>query len=142
MMQAGDGDTAKLHYTARLENGRVISTTKGRPPVEIEIGSGTPILGLEQGIIGMEIGETRTITVPPEEGFGPKWKELMLEVDKSELPDSVTPTVGKRLQVRKEGGGLVYVTIADINEDTVTLDANHPLAGETLTFDIELVGVT
>ena len=76
MMQAGNGDTAKVHYTARLENGTVVSTTKRRPPVEIEIGSGTPILGLEQGIIGMEIGEKRTITVPPEEGFGPKWKEL------------------------------------------------------------------
>jgi peptidylprolyl isomerase len=99
-------------------------------------------LGLEEGIIGMEIGETRTITVPPEEGFGPKWKELMVEVEKTELPESVIPTVGKRLQVRKEGGSLVDVTIADINEDTVILDANHPLAGETLTFDIELVGVT
>jgi peptidylprolyl isomerase len=76
MTQAGNGDTAKVHYTASLENGRVISTTGGRPPVEIEIGGGTPILGLEQGIIGMEIGETRTVTIPPEEAFGPKWKEL------------------------------------------------------------------
>ena len=142
MMRAGNGDTAKVHYTARLENGRVISTTKGRLPLEIRIGSGTRILGLEQGIIGMEIGETRTIRVPPEQGFGPKWKELMVEVDRSELPDSVTPTVGKRLQVRKEGGNLVDVTIADIDEHTVTLDANHPLAGETLTFDIQLVGLS
>lgn len=141
-MQARNGDTVKVHYTARLENERVISTTKGRPPLEIRIGSGKCILGLEQGIIGMAIGETRTITVLPEKEFGPKWEELMVEVDKSELPDSVTPTVGKRLQVRKEGGGLVDVTIAAINEDTVTLDANHPLAGEMLTFDIELVALT
>jgi len=141
-MPAKKGDTVKVHYTARLENGRVISTTQGRPPADIKIGSEKRILGLEEGIIGMEIGETRTITVPPEEGFGPKWKELMVEVEKTELPESVIPTVGKRLQVRKEGGSLVDVTIADINEDTVILDANHPLAGETLTFDIELVGVT
>jgi peptidylprolyl isomerase len=141
-MQARNGDTVKVHYTARLENERVISTTKGRPPLEIRIGSGKCILGLEQGIVGMAIGETRTITVLPEKAFGPKWEELMVEVDKSELPDSVTPTVGKRLQVRKEGGGLVDVTIAAINEDTVTLDANHPLAGEMLTFDIELVALT
>jgi len=141
-MQARNGDTVKVHYTARLENERVISTTKGRPPLEIKIGSGKCILGLEQGIIGMAIGETRTIRVLPEKAFGRKWEELMVEVDKSELPDSVTPTVGKRLQVRKEGGGLVDVTIAAINEDTVTLDANHPLAGEMLTFDIELVALT
>lgn len=141
-MQARNGDTVKVHYTARLENERVISTTKGRPPLEIRIGSGKCILGLEQGIIGMAIGETRTITVLSEKAFGPKWEELMVEVDKSELPDSVTPTVGKRLQVRKEGRGLVDVTIAAINEDTITLDANHPLAGAMLTFDIELVALT
>lgn len=141
-MKARNGDTVKVHYTARLDNERVISTTIGRTPLEIRIGSGKCILGLEQGVIGMEIGETRTITVPPEQAFGPKWGELTVKVDKTELPDGVTPTVGKRLQVPKEGGGLVDVTIADINEDTITLDANHPLAGERLTFEVELVALT
>jgi len=141
-MRARNDDTVTLHYTARLENGRVIGTTKGRSPLEVKIGSGKLILALEQGIVGMQIGETKTIRVPPEEGFGPKWEELMVQVDKGELPENVTPAIGEKMRVRNEDGSPVDVTIADINEDTVTLDANHPLAGETLTFDIQLVEPT
>lgn len=142
MTQARDGDTVKVHYTGRLENGRVFGTSKGGQPLEVKIGTGRLIPDFEKSIIDMKIGETKTITVPPEEAYGRKWEEFMVDVKKSDFPDNITPGVGKELQVRLEDDRLMDVTITAINEDTVTLDVNHPLAGETLVFEVELVEVT
>jgi peptidylprolyl isomerase len=139
MAKAKNGDTVKVHYTGKLEDGRTFATTKEDAPVQVEIGSGRHIKGFEKGIIGMEIGETKTIVVPPEGAYGPKREELAVDVKKSDLPHDITPGIGQQLQARQKDGSVINVIVTHVDEDTVTLDANHPLAGRTLTFDIQLV---
>ena len=142
MRKARNGDTVKVHCTKRLENGRVIDTTKGGTPVEVKIGGGGFILRFEKSIIGMGIGETKTITLAPEETYGRKREELIVDINRSDFPDNIMPIIGKELQVQPEDGSLIDLVITHVDEDTVTLDANHPLAGETLVFAVELVEVT
>ena len=141
MSQVKNGDTVKVHYTGKLENGKVFDTSEDRQPREFTLGSGKIIPGFEKGIIGMEVGEAKTITVPPEEAYGPRRNELIVDVEKTDLPENITPAIGKQLQIRQKDGNPIKVTITDMNEDTVTLDANHPLAGNTLFFDVELVEI-
>lgn len=141
MSQAKKGDTVKVHLTARLENGEVFSNSKDDEPLEFTLGSGDLIPGFEKAVIGMEAGETKTITVPPDEAYGPRNEELVVNVSKSALPENITPAIGQQLQIPHKEGNPIKVTISDMNEDTVTLDANHPLAGNTLFFDVELVEI-
>jgi peptidylprolyl isomerase len=139
MSQAENGDTVKVHFRGRLENGEVFSNSKDDQPVECTLGSGELIAGFEKGIIGMEVGDTKTIELPPEEAFGQRHEELLFRIKKSDFP--ITPVIGQQLQIRRRGGDLIKVTVAEADEDTVTLDANHPLAGNTLFFDVELVEI-
>jgi peptidylprolyl isomerase len=141
MSQAKDGDTVKVHYTGRLENGEVFGTTKDEEPLELTLGSGKIIPGFEKGIAGMEVGDTKTITVPPGEAYGPRRKELIVDIKKTDLPEDITPAIGKQLQIRQKDGNPIEVAITDMDEDTVTLDANHPLAGNTLLFEVELLEI-
>jgi FKBP-type peptidyl-prolyl cis-trans isomerase 2 len=141
MSQARNGDTVKVHFTGRLENGEVFSKPKEDEPFEFTLGSGELIPGFEKGIVGMEVGETKTITAPPEEAFGPRHKELIVDVEKTDLPENITPAIGEQIQIRQKDGNPIKVTVTDMNEDTVTLDANHPLAGNTLFFHVELVEI-
>ncbi len=141
MSQAKNGDTVKVHYTGKLENGTVFDTSKDRQPLEFTIGSGGIIPGFEKGIIGMEIGDTKTITVPPEAAYGPRRKDLVVDMKKTDLPEDITPAIGKRLRMRQKDGNPIKITITDMDEDTVTLDANHPLAGNRLVFEVELVEI-
>lgn len=142
MSQAKDGDTVKVHFTGRLENGDVFDTSKNSQPLEFTIGSADVAIGLQKGLVGMEVGDTKTITVGPEEGYGPRRKELIVDVDKSKFPKHITPAIGKRVQAKQQDGNLIDLIITDINEDTVTLDANHALAGKILFFEVELVKIT
>lgn len=139
MSQVKHGDRVKVHFTGRLENGEVFSDSKDDEPFEFTLGSGELIPGFEKGIIDMKVGDTKTITVPPEEAFGPRHEELMFAFKKSDFP--ITPVIGQQLQIRRKEGDPIKVTVADTDEDTVTLDANHPLAGNTLFFDVELVEI-
>ena len=139
---AKDGDTIKVHYTGKLENGKVFDTSKDREPLEFTIGSDNMMSGFEKGVIGMEVGGTKTFTVLPEDAYGPRRDELIATIDKSEFPKHITPKIGLHLEIKHPEGGMMNLTIADMNEDTVTMDANHPLAGKILTFDVELVGIT
>lgn len=141
MSQAKDGDTVKVHYTGRLENGEVFGTTKDEEPLELTLGSGKIIPGFEKGIAGMEVGDTKTMTVPPGEAYGPRRKELIVDIKKTDLPEDITPAIGKQLQIRQKDGNPIEVAITDMDEDTVTLDANHPLAGNTLLFEVELLEI-
>lgn len=141
MSQAKDGDTVKVHYTGTLENGEVFGTTKDGEPLELTLASGKIIPGFEKGITGMEVGDTKTITVPPGEAYGPRRKELIVDIKKTDLPEDITPAIGKQLQIRQKDGNPIEVTITDMDEDTVTLDANHPLAGNTLLFEVELLEI-
>ena len=141
MSQAKNGDTVKVHFTGRLENGEVFVKSEEDQPVELALGTGELIPGVERAIVGMEVGEKKTITVPPEQAFGPKREELVVEVEKSDLPEHVTPAIGKGLRIRRSDGDDIHVIISEITENTVILDGNHPLAGVTLFFDLELMGI-
>ena len=141
MSKVKNGDSVKVHYTGQLINGDVFDTSKDRQPLEFEIGSGKVIPGFEKGIIDMEVGESKRITIAPEEAYGPRREELVVNVMKSDFPDHITPSVGQQLQMRQQDGSSVNVFIIDIDENNVTLDANHPLAGYTLYFDVELVEI-
>jgi peptidylprolyl isomerase len=141
MSEAKSGDTVKVRFTGRLENGEVFTRSEDENPLELTLGTGQLIEGFENGVMGMKVGEKKTITVPPEQGYGSRQDELVVEVDRRDLPDHITPAVGKALKVRRHDGEDIHLIIMDMNEDTVTLDANHPLAGITLFFDLELVAI-
>jgi FKBP-type peptidyl-prolyl cis-trans isomerase 2 len=141
MNQAKNGDTVKVHYTGKLEDGTVFDTSKDREPLEFTIGDGSVIPGFEKGIIGMEIGSKKIVTIPPEEAYGQRHKELILKVEKNNFPENVTPAVGMELQLKYKDKTSLRAVITDIEEERVTLDANHPLAEKTLIFDIELVKI-
>ena len=141
MPQAKSGDKVKVHYTGKLEDNTVFDSSKDRPPLEFTIGSGSIIPGFENAVIGMETGESKTFTIPPDEAYGQPRDELKMEVNKSDFPDDITPEVGQQLQMKRADGNVINVVVADMEGEKVTLDANHPLAGKALTFDIELVEI-
>ena len=140
-MKAEKGDTVRVHYTGKVESGEVFDSSRDRQPLEFTIGSGKVIAGFEKGIIGMEPKDTKTFTVLPEEAYGPKREEFMVVVKTSDFPEEITPSIGQQLQLRNRDGSMTQVFISHIEGDTVTLDANHPLTGETLVFDVELIGI-
>lgn len=141
MSKVKDGDTVRVHYTGKLENGEVFDTSKELEPFEFTVGNKAVIPGFEKGVVGMEVGDTKTIEIPPEEAYGAKQDQLVVEVNKSEFPDDITPTIGQRLQIRQQDSNPIIVTITDLTEDIITLDANHPLAGYTLFFDVEVIEI-
>ena len=139
MAQAKEGDTVKVQYTGKLEDGTVFDTSGDREPLEFTIGGGQVIPGFEQAVVGMEPGETKTTTIPPEEAYGPHRDDMMLTVDRDVFPEEINPEPGQQIQVQQPHGEAAIVVISAVSESTVTLDANHPLAGQPLTFDIRLV---
>jgi len=141
MSKVKDGDTVKVHYTGKLEDGTVFDSSKESEPLELTIGAGNVIEGFEKGVIGMERGSSKTVTIPPEEAYGSMNEELVAKVKKENFPENITPVIGEQLQLKQQDGNIVNVTITEIIGDTVTLDANHLLSGKTLIFDIELVEI-
>jgi FKBP-type peptidyl-prolyl cis-trans isomerase 2 len=141
IQQAKTGDTVKVHYTGRLQDGTVFDTSVGSEPLEFTLGQGQVIPGFEQAVIGMQVGESKTVTIPVDQAYGPRRDDMILEVNRDELPDDLEPTVGMQLQMNQGDGGIVIVTITEVSETTIKVDANHPLAGQDLTFDIELVDI-
>lgn len=141
MSSAHDGDTVKVHYTGKLDDGTVFDSSANREPLEFKIGASQVIPGFEKGIIGMETGQTKSVTIPAEEAYGPIRDELIADVKKTDIPENIKPEVGLQLSLRQPDGNTVNVIISDVGEDTITLDANHALAGETLIFEIELVEI-
>lgn len=135
------GDHVILHFTGKNEDDEIFATTKGEKPVELTIGKGTVIRGVENGILGMQVGEHRTLIVPPEKAFGERNRQLVTTVKKDDFPESIQPRIGQKLQVRVEENKLTEVRVTDIDADDITLDANHPLAGQTLKFEINLVDI-
>ena len=142
MAQAKPGNTVKVHYTGKLEDGTVFDSSVDREPLEFTIGNHNVIPGFEIGIVGMAIGDKKTLEIPPDDGYGPRRDDLTVDVDKKEFPEDITPEIGQQLQVKRPDGGTTNVVIAAVEGDKVTLDANHPLAGKALTFDVELVEMT
>ncbi|MEE9553481.1 MAG: peptidylprolyl isomerase [candidate division Zixibacteria bacterium] len=141
MAAVKDGDAVKVHYTGKFEDGTVFDSSKEGEPLNVTIGSGNVIPGFEKGIIGMENGATKTITLPPEEAYGPVRDDLVIDVKKSEIPENIKPEVGLNLQMKQANGNIVQLVVSNMTDEIVTLDANHPLAGKTLVFEIKLVEV-
>ena len=141
MAKASTGNVVKVHYTGKLDDGTVFDSSREREPLEFTIGDGQIISGFEAAVQGMEEGEVATVTIPPEEAYGSRRDEALIEVPRTDLPAEIEPQVGMQLQLRAQGGQVFAARISEVVDDTVTLDANHPLAGETLTFEIELVEV-
>jgi len=141
MEKAKDGDTVSIHYTGMLESGEVFETTKERNPIEITLGNRRVVPGIEKGILGMTVGETKTFEVAPEQGFGERMQEFKTAVKRDDLPEQITPVIGQPLKVEQRDGDSFVMFISDMDEDTVTLDVNHPLAGQTLTFTVELLAL-
>jgi peptidylprolyl isomerase len=140
MAHAKNGDTVRVHYTGRLEDGEVFDSSHGRQPLEFTIGSGQVIAGFDQAVSGMETGAERTVTIPAEQAYGERRPELVLHVDREHFPDHLEPNVGQQLEMSR-GDDSFVVTVAEVGEGQVTLDANHPLAGKDLIFDLELVEI-
>jgi peptidylprolyl isomerase len=137
MSQVKDGDTVKVHYTGTLEDGTVFDSSDGRDPLEFTLGQGQLIAGFEKTVLGMTAGESRSVTIPAEEAYGPYRDEMVLAVPRSQFPPDMKPELGMQLQVGQDEQTMV-VTITGVSDEEVTLDANHPLAGKALTFSIEL----
>ncbi len=142
MAQAKAGDIVQVHYTGTLTDGTPFDTSKGREPLEFQLGSGMVIKGFDDGITGMELGETKTINIPTEDAYGSASEDMVFTVDRAELPADMPLELGMTLNMHEDGNPQpVPVIIRDLTPDSVTLDANHPLAGQDLTFEIELVGL-
>ena len=142
MVQAKSGDTVKVNYTGRLESGEVFDSCVDREPLEVTLGSGQVISGFEEVLVGMSEGESKTVTIPVENAYGHYHEEMVMEVDKERLPEGAEPTEGQQYQVSQPSGESYIVTVTGVSASKVTLDANHPLAGKDLTFDIELLAIS
>lgn len=141
MPTAASGDTVRIHYTGTLSTGEVFDTSDGREPLEFTLGGGQVIPGFDAGVTGMAPGETKTVTIPAEEAYGPRHPEMMMEVPREQLPPEAEPSVGDAMMVGTSDGQQFPVVIVEVTDDGVMLDANHPLAGEDLTFELTLVEI-
>jgi peptidylprolyl isomerase len=143
MAQVKKGDTIQVHYKGTLtENGMLFDSSEGRPPLEFTVGEGMVIHGFDNGVLDMNIGEVKVISIPHLEGYGPVNEQMFFEFDKSQLPtDLGEPAPGMELQMMDQEGNHLPVLITEVKETTIVLDGNHPLAGKDLTFEVELVGI-
>ncbi len=141
MAQAGTGDTVRVHYTGTHDDGTAFDTSSGREPLEFTIGSGQVIPGFDSAVDGMSPGDSETVKIPAEQAYGPHREEMMLEADRAQVPAELDPQVGERLEIKQQDGQSIPVTVTAITETLITLDGNHPLAGQALTFEIELVEI-
>ncbi len=136
-----NGDTVQVNYTGKLKDGTVFDTSHGRCPLQFTMGKGQLISGFEKAVLGMNTGERKTVVIPPDQAYGNRQDKAIVEIDRTSLPPDLNPAIGQRLELTQEDNSTVLVTVAGVTDATVTLDANHPLAGKDLTFDIELVSV-
>ena len=141
MQQVKKGDTVKVHYHGRLKTGETFDSSKDRQPLEFEVGSGSVIKGFDDGVTGMGIGEKKTINIPVEEAYGQKNPDMIIEMPKDRFPENMELEVGMSLMMSNGEGQNFQVVIHEIHEESVVLDANHPLAGQDLIFDLELVDI-
>jgi FKBP-type peptidyl-prolyl cis-trans isomerase 2 len=141
MQQAKKGDKVKIHYHGRLTDGTTFDSSEGREPLAFELGGGMVIAGFDDGVTGMTIGEKKTVNIPATEAYGEKNEEMILEFPKTQFPEDMTPEIGMQLNMSNSQGQNFPVVIVEVREEVVILDANHPLAGKELIFDLELVEI-
>ena len=141
MSQAKSGDTVQIHYTGTLDDGTQFDSSQGRDPLEFEVGSGQVIPGFDKAVEGMAVGDSKSVRIEADEAYGPRHDQLVQEVDRSVLPDDLNPETGMALQSSSPDGQVTQFMVTGVTDDTITVDANHPLAGQALSFDIELVEI-
>lgn len=140
MTQAAAGNTVRVHYTGRLSDGTVFDSSQGRDPLEFTLGSGQVIPGFDEAVTGMAVGDSATVTIEPENAYGERREEMVQNVPRNDIPAEIELAVGMQLQASGPQGQMI-VTVMELSDDVVRLDANHPLAGKALTFDLELVEI-
>ena len=141
MSKAKSGDKVRIHYTGKLDDGTQFDSSAGREPLEFDLGGGGVIPGFDSAVDGMAVGESKSVKIESEEAYGPRHEELIQDVPKSELPEDIELSIGLQLQAQNPEGQVMRFMIAAVTEEVITLDGNHPLAGQNLNFDIELVEI-
>ena len=141
MKEARVGDLVSVHYTGKLVSGEVFDSSRNREPLEFKLGNRELITGFEAGVVGMKPGESKSLTLLPAEAFGDRREDLVVELPKDEFPQHIDPSVGLQLKLTNAGGTDLTVVITDVGNESVTLDGNHPMAGKTVVFDIELLEI-
>jgi peptidylprolyl isomerase len=141
MREVKKGDKIKIHYHGRLDDGTTFDSSEGREPLEFEVGGGMVIPGFDNGVLGMTPGQKKTINIPVDEAYGPVQDDMFMEFPINRFPEDMKPEVGMSLNMSNGSGQAIPVVIAEVQDEVVILDANHPLAGEDLTFDLELVEI-
>ncbi|NTW58264.1 MAG: peptidylprolyl isomerase [Nitrospirae bacterium] len=141
MAQVKQGDTVQVNYTGKLHDGTIFDTSLDRHPLQFTLGKGQLIAGFEKAVLGMAAGERKTVVIPVAEAYGPRQQSAVVEVERKGFPDNFEPQIGQRLELTQEDDSTILVTVAGLTETHITLDANHPLAGKDLTFEIELLSI-
>lgn len=141
MSKVKENDTVKVHYTGKLTNGEVFDSSADREPLEFTLGQGQIIPGFEKGLMEMEVNDKKTINIPSAEAYGERREDMMQEVPKNQLPEDIEPKVGMGLISQTPDGQEMRLTVAEVKDETIVVDANHPLAGQDLVFDLELVEI-
>ena len=141
MAQAKTGDTVRVHYTGKLDDGRVFDSSLEQEPLEFTIGQDQVIPGFEKAVIGLSPGESTNTSIPTDQAYGERNEDQVMEIERSEFPDDIKLEINQQLQVNEPNGDDLIVTVMEISDSSVTLDANHPLAGHNLNFDIQLVEI-
>ncbi len=141
MSKVTQTDTVRVHYTGKLRNGEVFDSSLDREPLEVQLGQGNLIPGFEKGLVNMEVNDKKTITIPKEEAYGEVLKDLFHEIPKEQLPESIKPVVGMGLVGRGQDGSERQFRVTEVKAESIVVDANHPLAGQDLIFDLELVEI-
>jgi len=141
MEQAIIGNTVKVHYKGLFDDGTVFDSSHDGDPLEFTIGGKQVIPGFEATVIGMSIGETKTSRITSDQAYGPRRSEMVVVIDRNQLPANLEPTIGQVLRFRQNDGGFIEVTVIDVSDSSVTFDGNHPLAGKDLIFEIQLIEI-
>lgn len=141
MSVAAEGNKVKVHYTGTFDSGEKFDSSEGQAPLEFEVGGGQVIPGFEQAVVGMKVGESKKVRVPEEDAYGPRNPEMVIESDLAQFEEGLSPEVGQQFQTEMDDGQPVLLTVVGVEGDKVTMDANHPMAGKDLNFEIELVEI-
>jgi peptidylprolyl isomerase len=141
MASVKQGDIVAVHYTGKLADGTIFDTSYSRAPLQMKVGEGKLIAGFEKALVGMNAGEKKTVVIPSAEAYGQRQDKAVVEMERKNLPPGYEPKVGQRIELEQEDNKTFLVTVTAVTDNTITVDANHPLAGKDLTFEIELVSV-
>lgn len=142
MSQAKTGDTVKIHYTGTLDDGTQFDSSAGRDPLEFTLGSGQVIPGFDKAVEGMAVGDEKSVNIEPEDAYGPRNDQMVQDIPRGGLPDDLEPEVGMGLQARGQDGQVINLVVTAVGDDSITVDGNHPLAGQNLNFEIQLVEIS